>query len=179
MRAIPSQNRGHDGFQIDCLGRLGVDEKAMRYLGIEVERTKDSFILHNDTLIENLLKKAGLQNINHEDVPMRDIRLLAEDCPTDASLRLVISSGGGTALSAYCDSDWNNQPDAHLSTTGWVVFMGDSPISRCSRTQRCTARSVCESEYVAMSSLMQELVFLKMLAASLDRPTLQVPVYRF
>ena len=80
-----------DGFQIDYLGRLGVDEKAMRYLGIEVEQTKDSFILHNDTLIENLLKKAGLQNINHEDVPMRDIRLSAEDCPTDEKERAAMA----------------------------------------------------------------------------------------
>ena len=73
---------GDDGFKIDYLGRLGVDDKAKRYLGIEVERTDSAFILHNQTLITNLLAKAGLSRINSEDVPMRDIRLSRSDCPT-------------------------------------------------------------------------------------------------
>ena len=231
---------GDDGFKIDYLGKLGIDDTAKRYLGIEVERTENSFILHNQTLIDNLLTKAGLDRINAEEVPMHDIRLSKADCPTNDQERaemaklpyrnllgqisyiamcsapqlayaykelarfannpgkahwrallacigyikktrdthkLVIASGGGTALTGYSDSDWNVQTDEHLSTTAWVTFFGDAPISWCSKTQRCTARSTAESEYVSASSLSQELVYLQMLVASLDNPTPTVSLF--
>ena len=80
-------------------------------------------------------------------------------------------------LSAYCDADWNSSRDEHLSTTGWIIFLGDAPISWCSRTQRCVARSTAESEYVSLSSLTQELIYIQMLCASLDNPTHTVNIH--
>jgi transposase InsO family protein len=91
--------------------------------------------------------------------------------------KLVISRGNGTTLSACCDADWNGETDRHLSTTGWIVFFGDSPISWCSRTQRCVTRSTCESEYVSLASLTQEVIYLQLLAASLFRPTPCVTIF--
>ena len=90
---------------------------------------------------------------------------------------IVIKRGGGTAIKAWCDADWNGEKDRHLSTTGWIVFFGDTPISWCSRTQRCTTRSTCESEYIALSSLTQEVLYLQMLARSIDSPSTNVPIY--
>ena len=60
---------------------------------------------------------------------------------------LFIGVDGGDELTALSDADWNNSK-FHLSTTGFVVFHGNNPISWASRTQRNTARSVGESEFI-------------------------------
>ena len=96
---------------------------------------------------------------------------------TRTSHTLCLASGGGTTLTGYSDSDWNGSTDEHLSTTAWITFVGDAPISWCSKTQRCTARSTAESEYVAASSLSQEIIYLQMLVASLDNPTPTVTIF--
>jgi hypothetical protein len=81
---------------------------------------------------------------------------------------LVLSSAPGEELHAYCDADWNNSSE-HLSTSGYVVMHGTNPIAWVSRTQRCTARSVGESEFVSLSSCTQELLHLRALKSSIQR----------
>ena len=51
-------------------------------------------------------------------------------------------------ITGYSDADWNGVVDSNLSTTGWIVYLGDVPVSWCSRTQKCTSRSTAESEYI-------------------------------
>ena len=80
-------------------------------------------------------------------------------------------------LQAWCDADWNGDVDKHLSTTGWIIFMGDAPLSWASRTQKCTAKSTAEAEYVSAASCAQELVYLQMLAASLDHATATIELF--
>lgn len=228
-------------FSIDDLGSLGVDPTAKRYLGIEIERKSDRFILHNKRLLQELIHNASKYDLpKTELVPIKDIRLSIDDCPqTDedrakvkglpyrqllgqigyaclcsrndcsyaykevsrfsnnfgikhwnallslcAYLRdtidthvMHISKGGGMKLTAWSDADWNGQPDQHLSTTGWIIFLGDAPISWSSKTQRCTARSTAEAEYIAASSCAQEIVYLQMLTASIEHHTSTVPVF--
>ena len=227
-------------FKIDYLGRLGIDDRARRYLGVQVDRKVDRFILHNDDNITKMLQTAKAYNLPKEEVPMRDIRLSSEDCPkteeekkamkskpyrqilgqigficlttrpdccygykelarfsnnpgekhwlallsllgyirdTRLTHRLHMSRGSGMKLRAWTDADWNGEKDKHLSTTGWITFLGDTPISWCSRMQRCTAKSTAESEYVAASSCTQEVIYLQMLLASLDHPTETVEVF--
>jgi hypothetical protein len=81
---------------------------------------------------------------------------------------LFIGVDGGDELTAYSDSDWNNSK-FHLSTTGFIVFHGSNPISWASRTQRNTARSVGESEFISISSCAQELQYLRLLKASIQQ----------
>jgi hypothetical protein len=81
---------------------------------------------------------------------------------------LFIGVEGGDELTAYSDSDWNNSK-LHLSTTGFIVFHGNNPISWASRTQRNTTRSVGESEFISLSSCAQELQYLRLLKASIQQ----------
>jgi hypothetical protein len=74
---------------------------------------------------------------------------------------LFIGVDGGDELTAYSDADWNNSR-FHLSTTGFVVFHSNNPVSWASRTQRNTARSVGESEFI-------ELQYLRLLKASIQQ----------
>ena len=105
------------------------------------------------------------------------LRLIAYLKKTRDTHYLCISKYGGFALAAYCDSDFNGCMDTHTSTTGWIVFLGGCPISWASRLQRAVARSTAESEFLAMSSCAHEVVYLKMLVASLWIPESIAEVY--
>ena len=105
------------------------------------------------------------------------LRLIAYLKKTRDTHYLCISKYGGFALVAYCDSDFNGCMDTHTSTTGWIVFLGGCPISWASRLQRAVARSTAESEFLAMSSCAHEVVYLKMLVASLRIPESIAEVY--
>jgi hypothetical protein len=110
---------------------------------------------------------------DHWDALLRLVKYLAKTRDTHY---LSISKYGGLVLSAYCDSDWNGS-NICLSTTGWIVFFGHVPISWCSRMQRCTARSTGEAEFIALSSVSQECVYLSMFVASLNIPSSALSIY--
>jgi hypothetical protein len=91
---------------------------------------------------------------------------------------LIIAKEGGEQLHAASDADWNGGRQ-HLSTSGFIIFHGNNPISWASRTQRNTTRSVGESEFMALSSCAQEVQFLRHLQASiLSVPTLPRTIVR-
>jgi hypothetical protein len=79
-------------------------------------------------------------------------------------------------LSAFCDSDWNGTEFA-FSTSGWIVFFGSTPLSWASRLQRVTARSTGESEFIALSSVAQECIYLRMLVSSLKFPVSVLEIF--
>jgi transposase InsO family protein len=87
---------------------------------------------------------------------------------TKNSLSMHISKSGGSRIMGYTDSDWNGDHKQH-STTGWIIFKGKNPISWCSKSQKCTARSTAEAEYIGISSCTQEAVYLQMLMKSIKQ----------
>ena len=89
--------------------------------------------------------------------------------------KFYITKSVDSFVTAYCDADWNSSDDQR-STTGWVVFMGSTPILWTSRLQQCTARSPAQSEYISLSSLAQECAYPKMFLESLKCPTPTIPV---
>ena len=109
---------------------------------------------------------------DHWDALMRLIAYLKKTRDTHY---LSITRFGGMDLSGYCDSDWNGS-DFCLSSTGWISFFGFVPFSWCSRMQRVTARSTGEAEFIALSSLAQECVYLQMFVQSLNIPCAPVTI---
>jgi hypothetical protein len=85
-----------------------------------------------------------------------------------------IGRGAGSQLTCYCDADWNASYDSK-STTGWIIFLGTTPISWCSRLQKATSLSTAQAEYISLSSAAQECAYLQMLMQSLRSPS---PVVR-
>ncbi|XP_076280800.1 uncharacterized protein LOC143209270 [Lasioglossum baleicum] len=55
----------------------------------------------------------------------------------------------GNELIGYSDSDFAGDVSTRKSTTGFVIFYGNGPISWCSHKQSIVALSTTESEYIA------------------------------
>ena len=62
-------------------------------------------------------------------------------------------------LSCYVDSDWAGDPQTRKSISGWVIFVGKSPIVWGSKQQRIVAVSSSEAEFVDISDVCKDLVF--------------------
>ena len=52
-------------------------------------------------------------------------------------------------LLGYSDSSCNNYLDDGKSTTGHIIYIGESPITWCSQKQDVVALSSCEAEFMA------------------------------
>ncbi|XP_034200148.1 uncharacterized mitochondrial protein AtMg00810-like [Prunus dulcis] len=59
---------------------------------------------------------------------------------------------GSTSLTSYCDTDWAGDLNSCRSTTGYVVFLGNNPISWSSCKQLSVSRSSTEAEYRALAN---------------------------
>jgi hypothetical protein len=64
-------------------------------------------------------------------------------------------------LQAYCDSDYAGDKDGRKSVSGFIVYVLGCPISWKSRKQKAVTLSSSEAEYVAISELCAEIMFLK------------------
>jgi hypothetical protein len=66
-------------------------------------------------------------------------------------------------LHAYADSDWGGETDDRRSRTGYAVFMGNALVIWCSKLQVSTSLSSTESEYIALSPTVQDVVWARKL----------------
>jgi hypothetical protein len=70
-------------------------------------------------------------------------------------------------LVAYSDSDWAGDKDTRHSTTGYVLFLGNSPVCWYSGKQGLVSTSTTEAEYVAMSMCAKEVCYMRNLLESI------------
>lgn len=88
-------------------------------------------------------------------------------------LRLNYSRPEGDKLNqlwGYVDSDWAGCPDSRKSATGYVLMFNGSAISWKSKQQNGVALSSAEAEFMAASSLVQEVMYLRRLLDRLGFP---------
>ena len=77
-------------------------------------------------------------------------------------------SDNNTILIGYSDADWAGDIDSRRSTSGYVFQMSGCAVSWKSKRQNCVALSTAEAEYVALSSAVQEAMWLQHLVAELN-----------
>ena len=76
---------------------------------------------------------------------------------------------GDGVLSAWVDAEWATCRTSRRSVSGYVVCMGDVPVSWASTRQVGVASSSCEAEYVAISDCVRRACELRNFLTSICR----------
>ncbi|XP_019252823.1 PREDICTED: uncharacterized protein LOC109231631 [Nicotiana attenuata] len=74
----------------------------------------------------------------------------------DPNLGIFLSNNKDYRVRAFCDSDWAACPDSRKSVSGYVVLLGDGPISWKSKKQHTISLSSAEAEYRAARQVVGE-----------------------
>lgn len=96
-----------------------------------------------------------------------------------SDLALCYRKGENNDLYGYTDADWAADAYDRKSTTGFVFFLGQSPITWNSRKQPTVALSSTESEYMAVTEGTKEVVWLRRLLGEIHIQNLldSTPIY--
>ncbi|XP_019190136.1 PREDICTED: uncharacterized protein LOC109184576 [Ipomoea nil] len=70
---------------------------------------------------------------------------------------ILLRADTDLTLQGWCDSDWAACPITRRSLTGWLIFLGHSPISWKTKKQTTVSRSSAEAEYRSMVAVTCEL----------------------
>ena len=86
---------------------------------------------------------------------------------------ITLSKSQVNNIQAYVDSDYGGSKPKRKSTTGFVVFCGSNLISWKSSLQKIIADSTMYAEYIALSSVVREITFLRNLLCEIGYPPIQ------
>lgn len=87
---------------------------------------------------------------------------------------ITFGKNNSMKLIAYSDADFAGDKTTRKSTTGFVIQLGEAPIVWGSQKQKMVSTSTTESEYVAGSETVKELIWIKRLLNSLIK--IETPV---
>nr|XP_016491322.1 PREDICTED: uncharacterized mitochondrial protein AtMg00810-like [Nicotiana tabacum] len=83
------------------------------------------------------------------------------------SLGIFLSNSRDYRVRAFCDYDWAAYPETWKSVSGYIVLLGDNPISWKSKKQSTISLSSAEVEYRAVRKVVGVLVWLARLLEEL------------
>eukprot|EP00268_Persea_americana_P015395 TRINITY_DN17093_c1_g1_i3.p1 TRINITY_DN17093_c1_g1~~TRINITY_DN17093_c1_g1_i3.p1 ORF type:complete len:267 (-),score=36.41 TRINITY_DN17093_c1_g1_i3:293-1093(-) len=116
--------------------------------------------------IEAELIAEGLRQAARGVVPTA---LLAQTCEIKSTLKLQLCyQGDDLKLRGYSDADWAGDLDKRKLATGYVYTLGGGAVSWGSKKQTSTAMSTAEAEYIACSTAVQEVVWLRNFLRGID-----------
>jgi hypothetical protein len=99
-------------------------------------------------------------------------------CYLKGTAEYGITLGGmDEGLEAYIDADWVSQPHHH-SMSGYVIMLHGGPVAWSSKKQPIIALSTAESEYIALTADMREILYLQLLLKELyDEMHTSTPIH--
>ena len=73
----------------------------------------------------------------------------------------------GDIVEAYVDSDWATDEEDRKSVSGWIIFVNGSALTWGSRGKRSVTLSSTTAEYVALTEVCKEILYVNMVASVL------------
>lgn len=92
-------------------------------------------------------------------------------------LKLQFRVGKFNGLHAFTDADWASEVDERRSCSGYVTIMANAAISWYSHRQDIVALSSTEAEYIALSELNREILWLRAALKEIDKVNEPTQVY--
>jgi Reverse transcriptase (RNA-dependent DNA polymerase) len=84
-----------------------------------------------------------------------------------SSYGLKLKSNNKNRIVGYTDANWAACKDTRKSVSGSAIFYSGALVSWKSKTQQCTTLSSTESEYVALTSCVNEVIYIRNILTSL------------
>ena len=97
----------------------------------------------------------------HNKMLLRVINYVINTKEKGVMLNPSIKLSGQFEIKAYSDSDYSGDRNTRLSFTGYIVFFNGAPVAWKSKAQRSVTLSSTEAEYMALSEMVTEIVFMK------------------
>lgn len=107
-------------------------------------------------------------NSNYRLVHWKAVKRIMRYLKGTIDYKLIYEKGNNNDLHGYCDSDWASDIDKRRSCTGYLFKMSGGAITWSSKRQPTIALSTTEAEYMAMTSAIQESIWLKQLSSEID-----------
>lgn len=82
-------------------------------------------------------------------------------------LYLRLDGSGPLSLTGMSDADWAGDTSDRKSTSGYICYLGKSPITWSATKQKCVAGSTMYAEYIALSDAAKEMTYILNLASSI------------
>lgn len=107
-------------------------------------------------------------NADHSDIHWAAVKRIFRYLSGTINFKLKYTKGKGMDLHAFCDADWASDVDKRRSCTGFVTKMSNAAISWSSKRQPIVALSSTEAEYIAISSAVGEIMWLRQMANEMN-----------
>ncbi|XP_060177713.1 uncharacterized protein LOC132607636 [Lycium barbarum] len=164
----------HSEFKIKDLGLIHY------FLGMEILREKQGFIVTQTKFTKDLLTKFDCTNlpfrpcISHFKAALRVLQYIQ----SNPNQGILLTSNPSFKLLTFCDADWASCKDTRRSISGFFISLGGSPISWKSKKQDSISLSSAEAEYRSIQRLVAEIIWLLSLLKDLSMEvSIPVPIF--
>lgn len=107
-------------------------------------------------------------NSRHSNTHWQAVKRIFRYLKGTIDLKLTYHKNGNSEMHAYSDADWASETDKRRSCSAYVIKMANAAISWCSKRQAIVALSSTEAEYIALSSTVREVMWMRQLAQEVD-----------
>ena len=94
-----------------------------------------------------------------------------------ATINFGIKFTKNTNIEAYSDADFGGDVKTRRSTSGFLITIGGTPISWCSKLQHCVATSTCEAEFYSLSECAKQCIWYQNLLNELNLNIKTIKIY--
>lgn len=107
-------------------------------------------------------------NNSHTQIHWTAVKRIFRYIKGTINFKLCFSRDGSGNMDCYSDSDWASDPDKRRSCTGHLIRMSNGAITWASKRQSTVALSSTEAEYMAISSALCDVIWVKQMGDELD-----------